>query len=70
MLARMINLIATLRTFFCIQVAVVPDNRSMNKLPKIEGLLSYRSDDSKLYLKEKAQWRELATQKQVSSTEK
>ena len=51
------------------QVAVVPNVRSMNKLPKIEGLLSYRSDDDKLYLKEKAQWRALATQKQVSLIE-
>jgi hypothetical protein len=37
----------------------------MNKLPKVEGLLSYRSDDKKLYLKEKSQWKALATQKGV-----
>lgn len=51
-----------------IQIAVVSDSRSMNKLPEIEGLLSYRADDSKLYLKEKAEWRALATQKDVSFT--
>lgn len=45
---------------------MVPNNRSMNKLPKVEGLLSYRSDDRKLYLKEKAQWKALATQKEAS----
>ena len=38
----------------------------MNELPKVEGLLSYRSDDTKLYLKEKSQWEALATQKDVS----
>ncbi|XP_028411771.1 uncharacterized protein LOC114534515 [Dendronephthya gigantea] len=46
-------------------VAVVKDSRSMNKLPKIEGLLSYRSDDSKLYLKEKTKWGALATRKDI-----
>ena len=38
----------------------------MNKLPNVEGLLSYRSDDRKLYLKEKFQWEALATKKDVS----
>ena len=48
------------------QVAVVANNRSMNELPKVQGLLSYRTDDRKLYLKEKTQWKALATQKDVS----
>ena len=47
---------------------MVANNRSMNKLPKVEGLLSYRSDDRKLYLKEKSQWQALANQKDVSYT--
>ena len=47
------------------QVAVVANNRSMNELPKVEGLLSYRSDDRKLYLKENSQWKALAKQKEV-----
>jgi hypothetical protein len=51
--------------FIFLQVAVVANNRSMNKLPKVEGLLSYRSDDRKLYLKEKSQWQALANQKDV-----
>ncbi|XP_028416949.1 uncharacterized protein LOC114541161 [Dendronephthya gigantea] len=46
-------------------VAVVPDARSMNKLPKMEGLLSYSSDDQKIYLKERSQWKALATQKKI-----
>ena len=49
-----------------IQVAVVSNNQSINELPKIEGQLSYRSDDRKLYLNEKSQWRALATQEDVS----
>ena len=40
----------------------------MNELPKVQGLLSYRTDDRKLYLKEKTQWKVLATQKDVSYT--
>ena len=48
------------------QVAVVGNNRSMNKLPKLKGLLSYRTDDEKLYLKANTQWKALATQKDVS----
>ncbi|XP_028416962.1 uncharacterized protein LOC114541174 [Dendronephthya gigantea] len=50
-------------------VAVVPDDRAMNKLPKIEGLLSYSSDDRKIYLKGKSQWKALATQQDVRFVE-
>ena len=46
-------------------LAVVPNNEKMDKLPKIEGLLSYRSDEMKLYLRGKSQWKALGTQKQV-----
>ena len=52
--------------FVLLQVAVVANNRSMKKLPKVEGLLSYRSDDRKLYLNENSNWEALATQKDVS----
>ena len=48
------------------QVAVVANNRSMNSLPKVQGLLSYRTDDRKLYLNGKSHWKALATQKDVS----
>jgi hypothetical protein len=40
----------------------------MNKLPKVEGLLSYLSDKKKLYIKEKSQWTALANQKEVRFT--
>ena len=40
----------------------------MNKLPKVEGLLSYLSDNKKLYIKEKSQWTALANQKEVRFT--
>ncbi|XP_028411790.1 uncharacterized protein LOC114534527 [Dendronephthya gigantea] len=46
-------------------VAVVPDAQSMNKLPKIEGLLSYRSDDREMYFKERSRWKALATQQDI-----
>ncbi|CAB4012134.1 Hypothetical predicted protein [Paramuricea clavata] len=46
-------------------VAVVPNNQSMNKLPKVEGLLSYLSDRKKLYIKEQSQWTALANQKEI-----
>ena len=48
-----------------IQVAVVANNRSMNELPKVDGLLSYRTDDRKLYIEEKSKWKALATQGEV-----
>ena len=51
---------------FFTQVVVVANNQSMNELPKIEGQLSYRSDDRKLYLKEKSQWKALAIERDVS----
>ncbi|XP_028411770.1 uncharacterized protein LOC114534514 [Dendronephthya gigantea] len=46
-------------------VAVVPDDRAMKELPKIEGLLSYSSDDQKIYLKERSRWKALATQQKI-----
>ena len=49
-----------------VQVAVVANNRSMNSLPKVQGLLSYRTDDRKLYLNGNSHWKALATQKDVS----
>ena len=55
-------------SYFFMKIAVVENNGSMNKLPKVEGLLSYRSDDRKLYLKEKSQWEALAIEKEVSCT--
>lgn len=51
---------------FSTQVTVVANNRSMNDLPELEGLLSYRTDDRKLYIKEKSKWKALATVKDVS----
>ena len=51
---------------FFTQVVVVANNQSMNELPKVRGLLSYRTDDRKLYLKVKSQWKALATQEDVS----
>ena len=48
------------------QVTVVANNRSMNDLPELEGLLSYRTDVRKLYIKEKSKWNALATVKDVS----
>ncbi|CAB4031634.1 Hypothetical predicted protein, partial [Paramuricea clavata] len=45
-------------------VAVVPNNQSMNKLPKVEDLLFYLSDKKKLYIKEQSQWTALANQKE------
>jgi hypothetical protein len=56
----------TLTVFILTQVAVVANNHSMNKLPKVEGMMSYRSDDNKLYIKEKSQWKALANQRDVS----
>ena len=47
---------------------MVDNNQSMNELPKVEGLLSYRTDDRKLYLKEETEWKALATRKDVSYT--
>ena len=48
-------------------VAVVRNNQSLNKIPKVEGLLSYLLDDRKLYIKEKSQWEALATQTEVKN---
>lgn len=44
---------------------MVANNRSLNRLPNIEGLLSYRSDDGRLYWKGKTQWKALGSRKEV-----
>ncbi|CAB4020555.1 Hypothetical predicted protein, partial [Paramuricea clavata] len=50
-------------------VVVVSSNRSMNNLPKIEGLLSYRSDQEKLFLRGKSQWNALKSNQQVDHSQ-
>ena len=47
------------------QVLITSNNKSMKSVPVIEGLLSYRSDHKKLYLREKSRWNALGTQDEV-----
>ena len=48
-----------------LQVVVVNNNDTLQKLPNIEGLLSYRADNRKLYLRGKHHWKTMANDGEV-----
>ena len=50
-------------------VAVVDNNRAMEKLPNIEGLLSYRVDNQELYLRGKQNWNSMAMENEILELE-
>ncbi len=45
---------------------MVDNKEAQEKLPNIEGLLSYRVDNSELYLREKHNWNSMAKENQVT----
>jgi hypothetical protein len=45
---------------------VVQDNATANKVPRIPGLLEYRQDQKKLYLRANKTWNLLTQEKEVS----
>ena len=51
--------------FSFLQIAVVNNQQTLKNLPKVEGLLLYRSDDRKLYFRGKTHWKTLGTEKEV-----
>ena len=48
---------------------MVDDQETMGKLPDIKGLLSFRTDDQKLWLNSKHGWNSIAEENQVRSVE-
>ena len=51
--------------FLFFKVVVVPDNVTAQKVPKIAGLLEYRQDQKKLYLRANKTWNLLTQEKEV-----
>ena len=47
------------------KVAVASNTQTLQKLPHIEGLLSYRADNRKLYLRGKDHWNMIANDGEV-----
>ena len=47
------------------QVVVVPDSTAAKKIPKIAGLLEYRKDQKKLYVRSNETWNSLPQEKEV-----
>jgi hypothetical protein len=47
------------------QIVVVPDNSTAENVPEVPGLLEYRKDTKKLYLRANETWREIAPEKKV-----
>lgn len=48
-----------------LQMVVVPDNATAEKLPNIEGMMVYRKDNNKLYIQEDEKLNALAEEKKV-----
>jgi hypothetical protein len=48
-----------------IQIVVVPDSSTAQKVPPIEGLLQYRKDKQELYVRSNSTWNIVAQEKKV-----
>jgi hypothetical protein len=48
------------------QIVVVPDNSTAENVPEVPGLMEYRKDTKKLYLRANETWREIAPEKKAS----
>ena len=42
------------------------DKKSLEKIPNVPGLLSYRKDDKQLYVNQGSKWQALSKEKEVS----
>ena len=49
------------------KVVVVPDNAASKKVPAIPGLLEYRNDQKKLYVRANKTWSLLTQEKEVKN---
>ena len=50
---------------FPVQIVVVPDNTTADKVPEIDGLLEYRKDMQELYVRSNKKWNALALEEKV-----
>jgi ribosomal protein L24E len=48
-----------------IQIVVVPDSSTAQKVPPIEGLLEYRKDNQELYVRSNKAWNMVAQEEKV-----
>ena len=48
------------------QTLLVKNKESFNNLPPVEGMLSYREDNEKLYVKKGKKWDEIGSENEVS----
>ena len=53
--------------FFLYKVVVVPNNVTAKKVPGIPGMLEYRLDQKKLYLRANKTWNLLTQEKEVTN---
>ena len=48
-----------------LQIVVVPDGAAAQKVPPVPGLLIYRKDNMKLYIKSNETWNVIGEEKKV-----
>ena len=51
---------------FLFQTLLVKNKESFKNLPPVQGMLSYREDNEKLYVKKGSKWDEIGSEKEVS----
>ena len=51
--------------YIFIQIVVVPDGEVAKKVPAVPGLLQYRKDNKKLYVRSNETWKVIAPEKKV-----
>ena len=47
------------------KIVVVPDSAAAQKVPAVPGLLEYRNDNKKLYVRSNETWNEIGEEKKV-----
>ena len=52
--------------YFSLQTLTVSDKKSLEKVPNVPGLLSYRTDNKQLYVNQGSKWQELSNESEVS----
>ena len=52
--------------YISLQIVVVPDSAAAQKVPPVPGLLEYRKDTKKLYLRSNETWNVIGEEKKVT----
>ena len=62
---RVYLILYSMHYFITLQIVVVPNSAAAQKVPPVPGLLEYRKDTKKLYLRSNETWNVIGEEKKV-----